>query len=183
MKTFVLSIVLYFLLLPFYGIGQVLPAILERDTVQEKITRLTADFDSVIFADIASYFIEDLKINGFGYKRNDIYKVTISFKNSPSYELSGLKCKKIIKRKKLDLIRSLNYSFIEELSSDSLAIRSRTDIQQRVSDASNWTVLIIKGKKSILKQSYAPEIYQKAAPTGEREKFMEIIKKILFILD
>ena len=183
MKTFIFSIVLYLLILPFYGIGQVLPAILERDTIQEKITKLTADFDSVIFADIASYFNEDLKINGFGYKRNDIYKVTISFKNSPSYELSGLKSKKIINKKKLDLIHALNYSFIEELSSDSLAIRSRTDIQQRVSDASNWTILVIKGKKSILKQSYAPEIYQKDAPTSEREKFMEIIKKILFMLE
>jgi hypothetical protein len=132
-----------------------------------------------VFVDKANFWNEDKRINGFGFKGKEIYRVTIIFKNDTTsfYGITIERIKKSILSNKsiIDAINQISYSAIETLSNDSLNLKSRTNSYTDISDSSEWTFLIIKNNIIILKQSYAPETYQKIAPTKERQIFMETL--------
>jgi hypothetical protein len=166
------------LLFSLTSFGQIIPYGLRLDKVQNEIIQKTSLFDSLVLVDDASYWDDDAKIKGFGFKGNEIYKVTIIFKKDTTsfYDITieHIKKTKLTLASKLDANKITNYSSIEILSSDSLNLKSRTNSYMSISDQPEWTILIIKKDNLILKQSYAPETYQILAPTKERELFMTV---------
>jgi hypothetical protein len=162
--------------------GQLIPYGLQIDKVQKEIIQKTSEFDSLVFIDKASYWNEDSKISGFGFKGDETYKLTIIFKKDTTsfYDITidQIKKRKLTVTSKTETIKLTNYSLIETASNDSLNLKSRTNSYMDISDQPEWTIFIIKLNNFILKQSYAPETYQKIAPTKERQLFMETIVQL-----
>jgi hypothetical protein len=182
MKTLPYILALNFYLTFSSVFGQLIPYGLQLDKVQKEIIQKTSEFDSTVLVDKASYWNEDKKMNGFGFKDNHIYRLTIFFiqDTTSSYDISIKKImkSKVTKKSKIDAIKKTDYSTIVTFSNDSLNLKSQTNSYLSISDELEWTILIVKKNNFILKQSYAPETYQKIAPTKERQIFMDTLTKI-----
>jgi hypothetical protein len=150
--------------------------------VQKEIIQKTSEFDSLVLVDKASYWNEDRQMSGFGFKGKETYKVTIIFKQDTTsfYDITILQIKKskLTVASKIDAIKLTNYFSIETVTNDSLNLKSRGKAYMDISDQPEWTLLIIKNNIFILRQSYAPETYQKIAPTKERQLFMETLVQL-----
>lgn len=173
-KAIFCSLILLFSL-TIATLGQLIPYGLRLEMVQNEIIQNTSEFDSLVLIDKASYWSDNRQICGFGFKENETYKLTIIFsKDSTFYDISidRIKKKKLTNFSKLYNLKMTNYSVIESFSNDSLNLKSRTNIYMDISDQPEWTFLSIKKYMYVLKQSYAPEIYQNIAPTKERQIFM-----------
>jgi hypothetical protein len=162
--------------------GQLTSKGLQLSKVQEEMIQKTSEFDSVVLVDKTSFWRDDKQINGFGFKGNEIYKMKIVFSKDTSafYGLTIAKIKKnsVKDKSKQEAIKEINYTSITTYSDDSLNLKSRTTSHLDISDSDDWTILVIRKNILILRQSYAPEIYQKLAPTKQREIFMDTLIKI-----
>ena len=162
--------------------GQLVPYGLQLDKVRKEILQKTAEFDSLVLTDKASYWSDDKTINGFGFKNNETYSVTIIFQKGDSsfYDMTvdKLKKSKATDQSQIDAIKKINYPIVSIFSNDSLNLKSRTNSSMQISDMPEWTILIIKKNEFTLRQSYAPEFYQGQAPTKERQTFMDIVAKL-----
>lgn len=164
-------------------LGQLIPYGLQLDKVQKEIFQKTSDFDSLVFVSKASYWNEARQLRGYGFRGKEIYKMTIIFKQDTTsfYDITidQIKKSKLKVVSKIDAaIKLTNYSSIETVSSDSLNLKSRANTYIDISDQPEWVLLIIKKNIFVLKQSYAPEIYQKIVPTKERKLFMATLVQL-----
>lgn len=162
--------------------GQRIPYGLQIEKVQKEINEKTKQFDSLVFVDKANFWNDDQTINGFGFIDNKVKKVKIYFlKDTASFydiKIQKVKTETIKNKNKADFIKNYDYYRVENFHNDSLNVKSRTNIVADITDQPTWTILIIKKKEFILKQSYAPEFYREKAPTLERKEFMEIMKTL-----
>lgn len=60
--------------------AQHVPFGLELKDVQNKLINKTIDYDSLFFVDNASFWNEDFKIIGLGYKGRELFKVSVILK-------------------------------------------------------------------------------------------------------
>jgi len=158
--------------------GQILPYALKKVELQQEIIQATSSFDSLILADKASFWNDDLKINGFGFNNADIFKVTVTFnvKVDTAYNvtLRKIKKRKIRNSETILYVKGLNFTRFENLVQDSLDIKSRSGNYLDVSDGDEWTLLIIKKKCFFFKQAYMPDRYLK---TNDKLSFIDVINK------
>lgn len=182
MKIIFYTLISIFTLMTSTVLGQLIPYGLQLDKVQKEILSRTSAFDSLVFVNKASYWSVDGQIKGYGFRGKEIYKMTITFKqNTTSFydiTIDQIKKSKLSVASKIDAIKQTNYSSIETVSSDSLNLKSRTNTYIDISDQPEWTFLSIKKSIFVLIQSYAPEIYQKIAPTKERKLFMTTLTQL-----
>ena len=166
--------------------GQAIPNRIQLDKFRKEFINKTLEFDSILLIDKTSFWYNDKKMNGFGFKNNEIYKVTLFLEkhNSSFYDIKIRKIKKskVTDSLKIEIIKKTDYLSIEKFSIDSLNLKSRTNSYIEISDQNEWTILIIKINYFIIKQSYAPEFYQNIAPTRERQVFMDTLIKLDLLL-
>jgi hypothetical protein len=157
--------------------AQVTPYGLRISKVQSEIINELQEYDSAIFADISSFwFNDDRKIQGYGYKGTNSFQIEITFKVDTSYSY-GLTVKKI-KSKKSKNLKLFNLDSIQNISKDSLTLKTRGKVYRSTSDANEWTLLIYNKSEITLLQSYNPEYFQSTVPTKERELFMKIVRSL-----
>jgi len=180
-----LTIIILLTLTSFTVKGQLVPYGLRLDKVQKEILEATTEFDSLIFADKASYWAEDVKIQGFGFISDKVFKVIIFFEKDTSdfYDITIKKLKKtaIKNKEKITILSKIDYSVIRSFDKDSLTIMGKPgEPHLSISDGNEWTILLIdQHKKSvILQQSYLPETYQQYIATTDRQIFIDISKKL-----
>jgi hypothetical protein len=126
--------------------GQIIPDILYSINGQKEIIQKTMEFDSLVLIDKTSYWMDDLQMNGFGFKNNETYKVKVILSVDGEYDF---KVKKINKSKltgksKIDNLKNINYSINKTFSNDSLNLKTRTKTERDISDQDEWTILILK---------------------------------------
>lgn len=171
----------------FSSNAQLIPYGLQLRKVQSDIIKKTTKFDSLILIDKSSYWDDDLKIYGLGFKQKDLYQITLYFKKGKSsfydIKISKMKFFKVIDDLKINEAREMDFLRISKLSKDSLNLKSRTKEITQISDSDEWTILVVKMGVLTLKQSYEPAFYQKRAFTIEREYFINSILAIEKLLE
>lgn len=152
------------------------PHSLKEEKVLQELKQKTNYFDSLIVIDKASYWKENPKINGFGFKGADVYRLEIAMKEN---DAANLLVKKLVKKKVASpaTVRQLvesRYNFIVNLKDDSLNLRPP---RLNVADPEIWSVLVVNHKtnSSVLRQSFAPRSYQRTIPTRQRRTFIEFV--------
>ena len=155
--------------------GQHVPYGLREKKVQDELLSKTGEFDSLVLFDKASYWDEDMKIFGIGFRLNKLYSLTLEYKDADEsfYDMSikSIKSKKISSSQTL---KDLNLNCLRLLNNDSLNARLI-----EVSDCQEWTIVVIKNKEITLKQSYDPEDSQRFKPTRDRKHFIHLFNQLV----
>lgn len=159
--------------------GQYLPYGLREPKVKKELMLMTSDFDSLVLIDKASYWSEDMKISGLGFKQDLVYELTINYEQNTtsSYDMKikNIKQEKVQNDSVMQAIRKIKFRSIFRLNNDSLNLKPSWSI----SDQDEWTILfLIKKQLIVIKQSYAPESYQPKRPTKTRQLFIDLFSQI-----
>lgn len=175
---------LLFLLSPMRSSAQRTPYGLRLPEVQAEIKNALAEFDSVVLADISSYWEDDRITRGIGEKDGRCYAVMISFEDvlpspyiaSDPISPHGIVLREtLVKKRRSGICPKLHYKKLSYLSPDSLNVKSRGEYYLEGSDQNEWTLLILCEGQLTLKQAHDPERYQKSVPTEERSYFMQTV--------
>ena len=147
------------------SLAQITPGQLMTKELQDSIIKKTSEFDSLVFVNFAGYWSDRQEIRGFGYIKNIIYKVQISFIRQEGDEKEAvykINKKKIRDRIKADSIRNLNFRSMLALNIDSLDVKGRGGTYTMIDDASFWTIIGVYPIEKILmiRQVYALGFYQ-----------------------
>jgi hypothetical protein len=158
--------------------GQHVPYGLRETKVKRELLTRSTGFDSLILVDKASYWDEDMKISGLGFKNNLIYKLTVNYRADTTsfYDIAiehfgqeEMKENQITKN-----IRKINFQSISNLNNDSLNLKPSWSI----SDQDEWTILTVIKGQIVIKQCYAPDSYQGVLPTEDRQMFINLFNQL-----
>ncbi len=155
------------------------PHSLKEEKVLQELKQKTNYFDSLVVIDKSSYWKDNPKIKGFGFKGTSVYRLEIALKENDSAELL---VKKLVKKKvsRPATVRQLlesRYTFINNLNEDSLNLKPP---RLQVTDPEIWSLLVVnhKNNSSLLRQSFAPRSFQRTIPTRQRLIFIEFVEAL-----
>ena len=176
-KTFMKAPLLICLaVMSWTAFAQHTPHSLKEEKVLNELKMKTNYFDSLVIIDKASYWKDNAKMNGFGFKGNSVFKLEIAMMQD---ENADLQVKKLTKKKvnRPATVRQLmenRYAFLRGLNEDSLNLRPP---RLNVADPEIWSLLVMNHTKNstLLKQSFAPRAFQRTIPTSQRRKFIDFV--------
>lgn len=172
-----LCILINLLLIVHFTQAQIMPEELAYEGIQYSIMQNTQEFDSLVLLDYSSYWSDSLQLKGFGFSKNERYKVIIHFKRNDkpknSYEglyeiqFSDYKKEKLsnedstkLEKIGFDSIRAFAYDLLDYSQYQKARGKKPWPVP---SDQSTLSVLIVNNvkKKCFLQSVYNAEAYSK----------------------
>jgi len=177
-KIFIIIIGLHFSIFSF---GQIAPSGLGSKNIQQEILDHTRTYDSLVLFNKSGFWNNNDVVKGFLFKKDGCYKVSILFRKKN--ELDFIKKINIEKEQVNDTIKvflTTNFLKWKYLNSDSLHIKTKTNLVTEISDGQNYSILFVFPKKEtcLYLDSYEPEFYQENVKTSDRQIFIDIFEKL-----
>lgn len=170
------------LFLTKYSFGQITPLGLRSEELQKEIILNTSHFDSLILFDRSSFWADNHTVKGFVFRKSACYKVTVTFRKTSEFVLEFGKIE-VDEERAFDVLEKYvvsNFNSLKKLDNDSLNIKSRTTTSIDISDATEYSILIVfpKQQTCFYKNSYAPEFYQNKAQTSDRQILLDTFARL-----
>jgi hypothetical protein len=155
------------------------PAIWLDDTSKQVLINYAAQYDSAVFLESSGGYADQPELNGFGFKKGDVYKLRVSGDwvaiNHHGYLHIGITAgSKVTADTTLLKVREINLRKLQSLNPDSLYAKEMV-----CCDVPYFTLWLFRGAQYVLRghQLWTPH------DTGDKKVFSDEVQKLIMLVD